>query len=179
MMNLHFFIYIKHPERFSRAGFEAYCREFGLQATVPEDFSLTDPPVNNLFFMLIDDPDFTKGQEDGVCRLNIVVDPGAAVVSPRHKPLSIWDKLRNKRRVAFRAAIRNVPTVWRLCESLYGQMDDVPVFFLAGYLLRACGGVLEAPGVDQYYLCSEELDPVVARILEELREMAQRDEWKA
>jgi len=89
MMNLHFFIYIKHPERFSRAGFEAYCREFGLQVTVPEDFSLTDPPVNNLFFMLIDDPDFTKGQEDGVCRLNIVVDPGAAVVSPEAAVVSL------------------------------------------------------------------------------------------
>ena len=178
MMNLHFFIYIKHPERFSRAGFEAYCREFGLQATVPEDFSLTDPPVNNLFFVLIDDPDFTKGQEDGVCRLNIVVDPGAAVVSPRHKPLSIWDKLRKKRRVAFRAAIEDAKTVWRLCGSLYSPADGIPIFFLAGYLVRACGGIFETPGEDQFYLNSEELDPLVARILEQMREMAQRGELK-
>ena len=160
-MSFYFYVYMHHPERFNTEGFQEYCRGFGLQVTIPEDFTLS--MEDTLFSMTIHHPD---GSEKN---LNIVLDPGAAVRRPRPKRVTFWDKLLKRYPFLFREAVRGKDAIWRLCGSTYGEMDDLVIFLLGGYLVEACDGVLEAPDVDKFFSTTAEIVPEIREILKRLK----------
>ena len=159
-MSFYYYVYMCYPERFTKAGFEEYCRRFGLQVTIPETFTLSFQDM--LFSMTI------HNLEGGEERFNIPLDPGAAVRRPRHKKVTLWDKLFKRYPARFQDAIRHTTTVWRLCGSAYGPWDALVMFLLGGYLVEACDGVLDTPDVDKFFPDRAAIDPEIHQIMEHL-----------
>ena len=157
-MSFYFYVYMRYPERFSREGFQEYCRGFGLLVTIPEQFTLSKE--DTLFSMTI------RKQDGSERELNIVLDPGATVRRPRSKKVTFWDKLLKRYPFLFQEAVRGRDAIWRLCGSTYGEMDDLVIFLLGGYLVEACDGVLEAPDVDKFFATPAQIAPEIREILD-------------
>ena len=170
-MSYDLYIYMKHPENFSGAGFSEYCKGFGLKVTVPTAFSLTMD--NHLFAMRVDDSRFTKGKDSSEFTLTLVLDPGAGVNKPRHRTLRLWERLFRTKRAVFLDAIKETKTVWRICGCSVCAIDSLTAFLLGGYLVKDCGGILEVPLAERYFLSSEQLDPVASEIMKEILSMAE------
>ena len=169
-MGFYYYVYMAHPERFTNAGFEEYCRRFGLKVTLPEDFALSETDL--LFSMVVDDERFTRGWKDTTFRVNLVLDPGAGARRPYHRKPTLRDKLRKTYPVRILEAIRDKPFVWRLCGSLYGQLDNLVCCLLGGYLVTACQGVMDAQEVERFYEDGPSMDREIHAILDELLQSA-------